>query len=164
MSGHRYESMDGLSTSPGTDSVERSRTPEPRAKQDARADESMDRPARAKQDARIRWAYFRLRWQTTLCQDRDGVIIAAGPRWSPRDGQLLTPSGPEGSSGSDDAGCRGAAGAGHFHYIRYIARTIHESFGLEFCIEAGSCVRLWLHCPIPWQLSAGTPRFLQFTG
>ncbi len=124
-------------TSPGTDSVERSRCQNP-------------------------VAYFRLPWQTSLCQDRDGVIIAAGPRWSPRDGQSLTPSDPEGSSGSDDAGCRGAAGAGHFHYIRYTARTIHESFGLDFRIEAGSCVRLWLHCLISWQWSAGTPRFLQF--
>ncbi len=45
------ESRDGRGTSPGTDEVGRSRTPEPGAKQDARADESRDGRDRAKQDA-----------------------------------------------------------------------------------------------------------------
>jgi len=101
MSGHPYESRDGLG----------------RAKQDARADESRDGLGSAKQDARAGRVYF-VRWAISpLCLAGDGVIIAAGPRWSPRDGQSLTPSGPEGSSGSDDAGCRGAAGADHSHNI-----------------------------------------------
>ena len=151
MSGHTFESMEGLGRAKQDARADESMDGLGRAKQDARADESMEGLGRAKQDARADPVYF---FQATLCQAGDGVIIAAGPRWSPRDGQSLTPSGPEGSSGSDDAGCRGAAGAGHSQNIRI----------REIRIEAGSCARLWLHYPISWQMPAGKPRFLQFTG
>ncbi len=84
-------------------------------------------------------SFFASHCETPLCPARVGVIIAAGPRWSPRDGQSLTPSGPEGSSGSDDAGCRGAAGAGHFHNMP----------GGEIRIEANSPTNLpcWTTSP-----------------
>ena len=50
------ESRDGRGTSPGMDEVGRSRTPEPRATQEAKADESKDGRGRAKQDARAETA------------------------------------------------------------------------------------------------------------
>ncbi len=47
------------------------------------------------------------------------AILYGDPCWSPRNDQLRTPPGPEGSNGSSDIVCRGVAGRGS-HQISHV--------------------------------------------